>query len=402
MRLSTRHRMRRRGHALLAVLAASAAALTLAGCASPGPAPTRSSTAARTPTETPRPTPTSTPDPLANLTLQQRVGQLFMVGTPATAASQTTLDAVANLHVGNIFLSGRSHQSVAATKAVVDQFTALVNQGATGGVRLFVATDQEGGEVQVLQGPGFDTMPSGLDQGSIAPGQLQADAATWGAQLASAGLNMNLAPVADLVASPQAAEDNPPIGGFDREYGYDPTTIVQHAGAFWAGMRQAGVVGVVKHFPGLGAVDENTDTDAGVTDTTTGAASPSVGVFHDLITAGVRCVMVSSAVYTQLDPANPAVFSSAVLQSLLRDQLGFTGVIMTDDLSAAKQVAAWSPADRALDAIAAGADIVLVSASPELAAPMVQAVVAKAQADPAFDALVNAAARRVLALKDAV
>ena len=322
-----------------------------------------------------------------------------MVGSPATYADPTTLQAITELHVGNVFLSGRSHGGVAATRAVVDRFTAAVSQASTAGLGLFVATDQEGGEVQVLQGPGFDAIPSAVEQGRMPPAQLQAQAERWGSQLAAAGLSMNLAPVVDLIPSQAAAASNPPIGGFDRQFGYTPQTIIDHANAFRAGMNTTGIVPVIKHFPGLGAVTENTDTSAGVTDAVTTPDSPSVQVFASEIDAGVQCVMVSSAIYAKIDARAPAVFSKTVIGSLLRQKLGFDGVVMTDDLSAATQVAAWSPGDRAVDAIAAGADIVLVSASPELAAPMVQAVVARAQKDPAFAAIVDAAARQVLALK---
>ncbi|MGQ3505015.1 glycoside hydrolase family 3 N-terminal domain-containing protein, partial [Enterococcus faecalis] len=86
---------------------------------------------------------------------------------------------------------------------------------------LWVSTDQEGGDVQVLSGPGFDGIPSALDQGQQDAATLRANAATWGRQLAEAGVNMNLAPVADVVTSPETAGSNPPIGQLNREYGYD-------------------------------------------------------------------------------------------------------------------------------------------------------------------------------------
>ncbi|WP_460573039.1 glycoside hydrolase family 3 N-terminal domain-containing protein [Humibacter soli] len=383
---------------ILRAAAVVALAGLLGGCAAS--APSRHHTA--TPTRRPTPTATVTPtpvDPLAGMTLQQKVGQLFMVGTQATTADPTTLSAVSDLHVGNVFLAGRSQGGTEATAAIVKQFTALVGADTTAGLPLFVATDQEGGEVQVLSGPGFDDMPTALEQGSMAPAALQAAATQWGSQLHAAALNMNLAPVVDLIPSPQAAANNPPIGGFDRQFGYDPATITSHANAFRAGMQTSGIVPVIKHFPGLGAVTENTDTDSGVTDTTTTATSASVGVFKTEIQDGAQVVMMSTAIYTQLDAKAPAAFSPTVTTGLLRGTLGFDGVIMSDDLSAAEQVDAWSPADRAILALQAGVDIVLVSASPEVAAPMVAAVVAKAQTDPAFAKVVDDAARRVVELK---
>lgn len=322
-----------------------------------------------------------------------------MVGTPATAPDPQTVADVTQLHVGGIFLSGRSHAGVAATAGVVGSFTSLVSESTTGGIPMLVATDQEGGEVQVLQGPGFSSIPSALVQGTMPLDVLTSAAASWGGQLAAAGVDMDLAPVADLVPSAAAAAHNPPIGGFDREFGYDPVTIGQHATAFRAGLLSAGVIPVVKHFPGLGFVTANTDTSRGVTDTVTTDGSAAVGVFAAQISGGASCVMVSSAVYSQLDPTEPAVFSPAVVQGLLRKKLGFEGVVMTDDLSAAAQVQQWSPADRAILAIEAGVDIVLVSADPSVAAQMIAAVVAKAQTDPAFDAQVDTAVAKVLVLK---
>ncbi|NNC13550.1 glycoside hydrolase family 3 protein [Planctomonas sp. JC2975] len=384
--------------AAVAVTVAAALAGLLGGCATSAPTSTRTPSQRTTHTPTPTPTPT-TADPIAGMTLEQKVGQLFMVGSQATAADPTTVKAIAGLHIGNVFLAGRSHAGTGAAAAVVSQFTSQATPAATAGLPLFVATDQEGGEVQVLNGPGFDEMPSGLQQGAMAPDALRDAATRWGSQLKSAGVNMNLAPVVDLIPSPQAAENNPPIGGFDRQFGYDPDTITGHADAFRAGMDTSGVVPVIKHFPGLGNVTENTDTDSGVTDTVTTATSPSVGVFGTEIQREARVVMMSTAIYTQLDPNSPAVFSSAIVTGLLRDKLGFRGVVMSDDLSVAEQTSAWSPADRAILALQAGVDIVLISADSSLAAPMVAAVVAKAKADPAFAATVDDAARRVVELK---
>jgi len=368
--------------------------ILLAGCAVAAPQPTNTASARPTPS----PTPTAA-DPLAGLTLEQRVGQLFMVGTMATAAEGATVSAVRDRHVGNVFLAGRSSAGTAATAAVTAQLTELVSPESTGGLPLLVATDQEGGQVQVLSGPGFSDMPTALQQGSLDAATLAGNAQTWAAELSAAGVNMNLAPVVDLIPSPAAAASNPPIGAFDREFGFEPAAIVRHSNAFRTGMTAGGVHTVVKHFPGLGAVTGNTDTTAGVTDTTTNAQSDSVGIYRSEIASGATSIMVSSAIYSLIDPTAPAMFSPVVVNDLLRVQLGFTGVVMTDDVSGAAAVAAWSPADRAVMAISAGCDIVLVSRNPAVAAEMVDAVVSKAQTEPAFERLVDAAARRVIALK---
>lgn len=387
-------------------LAACFLALACIGVAAAACAPDRPSASgspspgSATPTASPTPTPTPTVDPIAALTLEQRVGQLFMVGTSVRGADPATLSAIADRHAGSIFLHGRSQAGVDATASLVRSFTSLVSPATTGDEPLWVATDQEGGQVQVLQGPGFDRIPSALAQGAMPPDQLASQARTWGGQLGMAGVNMNLAPVADIVTSPATAHSNAPIGALQREYGFDESTVETHAGAFADGMRAAGVVPTFKHFPGLGRVTGNTDFDAGIVDDTVDASAPDVDAFRRLTAGpGVSTVMLSTAIYTKIDPSAPAVFSRAVVTDLLRDRMGFDGVIMTDDVSATAQVKAWSPADRAVLSIQAGVDVVLVSADPSVYAQMYDAVLAKAEADPGFAKQVDDAARRVVEAK---
>lgn len=329
-------------------------------------------------------------DPIASLSLEQRAGLLFMVGTDAEHASAKALALVRDRSVGGVFLGGRSTRGVQRTAKVVAAFTAL-------NPALLVSTDQEGGQVQVLQGTGFSTMPTALEQGTIPPARLERKATRWGAQLASTGVNLDLGPVVDIVSGP--ASKNAPIAAFDREYGYDADTIVAHAGAVADGLRSSGVTPTLKHFPGLGHVRHNTDTTADVHDHRTAADSDSVDVYRRLLAEGPAVVMVSSAIYDRIDPTQPAVFSSAVVTDLLRTQLGFTGVVMTDDVSTGVAVQDRSPGARAVDAIAAGCDIVLVSHRPRMANEMIDAVIARAQSDPAFAARVDDAARHVLALR---
>ena len=164
-------------------------------------------------------------------------------------------------------------------------------------------------------------------------------------------------------------------------------------------MESAGVDVAIKHFPGLGRVKGNTDTTADVVDTATSASTDSVVAFQSGIDAGARFVMMSSAVYDHLDPTGPAVFSTPVITGLLREEMGFTGVVITDDMASAVQVSAWTPEERALKFIGAGGDMVLVAHTPHIVGAMTAAVVAEAKKDPAFGGLVDTAVKRVLAAK---
>jgi len=350
--------------------------------------------AAEAPTATP--TPTASPDPLAGWTVEQKIGQIVMVGVNLAAPQQASIDAVTDEHVGNVFLQNRSSAGTQPVLDLVHQFTDQVSDESTHGVPLFVAVDQEGGQVQTLSGPGFSTMPAALTQGSMSAADLQAAATTWGQELAAAGVTLNLAPVADIPTE-QGAASNAPIGHYQREFGYDLSTVTTHADAFAAGMAAAGVDTAVKHFPGLGRVTGDTDTTANVTDDLTSPSSDQVASFQHAVDRGTPFVMVSTAIYALIDPTAPAAFSPVVVDGLLRDTLGFDGVVITDDVSAAAQVAAWTPGDRAVDAIEAGCDIVLVSKDPTVLPAMITALTQKAQTDPAFAAKVDAAVARVLA-----
>ena len=359
-----------------------------------------SPTAAASPAPTATATATATDGALAGWSLEEKVGQLMMVGVDAQAPKQSSNEAVDTHHVGNIFIAGRTTAGSQATQKVISSFTSKVGPGTTHATPMLVATDQEGGEVQVLAGSGFSDIPSALDQSAQPRDQLVASARTWGKELADVGVNMNLAPVADLVDIARPAS-NEPIGRWGREYGHDAATVSSQAGAFAEGMQASKVIPTYKHFPGLGRVKDNTDTSAGVVDSTTTRSSDTAVsvIFGAAIAAGAPVIMVSSATYSLIDPSAPAVFSSTIVTDMLRREMGFSGVVITDDVSAAVQVQDVSAGDRAVRAIRAGCDLVLASADPTVAADMVKALISTARSDPAFAARVDESATRVLNLK---
>jgi beta-N-acetylhexosaminidase len=163
-------------------------------------------------------------------------------------------------------------------------------------------------------------------------------------------------------------------------------------------MGEAGVVSTAKHFPGLGGVRGNTDFSAGVVDRQTTATDPNLLPFSNASEAGTPWLMMSSAVYSKLDASRAAAFSPAVVTDLLREQIGFRGLIVSDDLGRAVQVAAIAPGERAVRFLTAGGDIVL-TADPATLSRMIDAVLSAATADPGFAARVTDSQRRVLEAK---
>src|SRR3954469_7345286 len=256
------------------------------------------------------------------MSLEQRVGQLFMAGVTASGPTADQLALVTSRHLGGVILTGRSSAGVAASRGVTDALRARSGGSVTGGVGLWVSTDQEGGNVQGLSGPGFSNIPTALAQGGLAPETLRQRAAGWGGELRAAGVDLDLAPVLDTVPA-DLDTGNRPIGFFRREFSHDPAAVAASGTAFAAGLAAAGVQATAKHFPGLGRVIDNTDTTTGVTDTVTVRGDAYLAPFAAAVRAGIPVVMVSSAIYSRIDPTTIAAFSPVVIGQLLRGDLGF-------------------------------------------------------------------------------
>ena len=393
------------GCVLALALACSGCGLISGGRPAAGPASTSASIPSALPASSKASPSAQAPSPpscaarvFSRMTVAQRVGQLFLVGI-ADAPRTEVARAVAAYHFGSLLFGTTSTASQPDIRQVTAADQSLASSTATARVRFFIAADQEGGEVQRLRGPGFSATPSAVVQGELAPGALQRDAAEWGRELKLAGVNLDLAPVMDVVP-PGTARLNQPIGALMREFGTDPATVASHGVAFIRGMRHAGVAAVAKHFPGLGRVTGNTDLTAGVTDTVTAPGDPYLGSFQAAIDAGVPFVMVALASYPRIDPRHLAVFSPRTMQVLLREQMHFGGVIVSDDMGAAAAVASLSPAARAIDFLSAGGDMILSDSLPAAAA-MDAAVLATMKRDPAFRSVADAAVMRVLVAKQA-
>ena len=342
------------------------------------------------------PSPTAPPDPveaaLAGLDRRQQVAQLFVVGVPL-ADLGTGDPLVREAGVGGVFLRGRSQAAVADLAGTTARWVSMAP-----GPRPWVAADQEGGQVQALSGPGFAPLPPAVEQGRLPPDRLTGLADELGSSLGAAGVTLDLAPVLDVVP-PGTEAGNAPIGAFGRQYAGSPDEAVAAAGTIVRGMAAHGVTATLKHFPGLGRVRDNTDTTAHVVDDVTTKDDAQVAAFGALAGSPARpFVMMSTAVYARIDPAAPAAFSRVVVTGLLRGQLGFDGVVISDDLASARAVEGVEVGERAIRFLAAGGTLVL-TVDPATLPRMIDAVLARDSADPAFARLVDRAVRTALLAK---
>jgi beta-N-acetylhexosaminidase len=367
--------------------------------ASSPPAPASSSARASSSTlaaPSPPPTTSCVDRTLAGLSRTERAGQLLLIGVDATDPAAAA-GSLARLGVAGIFLQGRVAGGSALRSGIASVQTAARRAGAP---HLLVAADEEGGLVQTVRGGTIAPFPAALTQGGWTPSTLARTTRTWGRGLAALGVNLDLAPVADVVPASLGAA-NPPIGRYGREYAHTVPGVSAPVGTVTAALRAVGVGATVKHFPGLGRVLANTDTSSAAVDATTTVTDPALQPFSEGMRAGALAVMVSSARYPRLDGRHPAMWSPSIVTGLLRQRLGWHGLVVSDDLGAAVAAAGLPVGQRATAFVGAGGDLVLTVVTSQ-AVTMRDALVARATADRAFAARVDDAARHVLAAKAAL
>lgn len=329
---------------------------------------------------------------VAAMSMRERVGQLVMAPLYAGTDPSALYDLIANQHVGSVLIIGNWQSGISGVRQTTDTLQSY----APDNNRLLMTTDQEGGWVQHLQGPGFDTMPTATDQGTMSSDVLRQSAAVWGSQLNQAGINVDLAPVVGTVTVDR--QSNAPIGSLDRDFGLDPQGNAEHAIAFIEGMRDAGVQSAIKHYPGLGAVTGNTDfTAEGILDTTTMIDGPEIGAFDTALQANPGMVMMALATYQAIDPNNPAVFSSTIINGHLRGDLGYEGVVVTDSMSAAA-LSSYDPSQLGVKLVEAGGDLACIG-TLDYVTPILDGLNAQAASDPTFAEKVTRSAVRVMTLK---
>lgn len=329
------------------------------------------------------------------LSAEERVGQLLMVGVPTSNLDAETADILRSTKAGSVVLLGSSKVNRSDAAALAARVGALGNAD----IPMLVAADQEGGQVQRLQGQGFTRIPDAVAQGQMNETAFHAQTETWAAELARAGVQFNLAPVADVVPDDLAAS-NAPVGQLKRQYGSDPEKVADRVATFVQSMEKADVATSLKHFPGLGRVKQNTDSGE-ATDQTTVVDDPSWQPFIDGIKAGASSVMISSATFEKIDPDHKAVFSSKIITDILRGSLGFDGVVISDDLGAAGAVADVPAGERAVRFLDAGGDLI-INADASIAQDMAKAIIAKMDDNPEFAESITQSAARVLALKESI
>ncbi len=253
------------------------------------------------------------------------LGQRIMVGFSGTAASPALLSAVRAGDVGSVILFADNMVSRAQTLALTGALQRAARAGGNPG--LLIATDQEGGEVKRLPGdPPYLSPPEMVASGSSSTAARQGQAT--GAALRAWGINMNLAPVADVPTSPGAF-----IAEQGRAFSFDAPTVSRYATAFALGLQSRKVAATAKHFPGLGTAAVDTDYAREELRPSSQQLRAALDPYASMISRGLDAVMVSVAGFPAYDHTGTvAALSRPIIGGLLRGRLKFGGVVITDSL----------------------------------------------------------------------
>lgn len=345
----------------LGLSAGALAGSVLAACGDDGPDPADG----RPPTYTPRPPTSPNPPPTPTpVPLDEKIGQMVLSGFRGLriGLDDPLASLIQNGSPGNVVLfdydtpsNGAIERNVQSPQQVQALTAELQGYAPT---KLLIATDEEGGQVARLSPKwGFPETYSAKSLGDRNDPKFTRDAARAMAKtLATAGVNLNLAPVVDLNVNP----DNPVIGRYDRSFSADPDMVTAQALAFIEGHHDAGVLTTLKHFPGHGS--STADSHKGFVDVTNLWSRTELEPFRNVIASGkADAVMTAHIFNSNLDPDYPATLSKATITGILRDELGFDGVVITDDMQMGA-IRDFYGFETALElAINAGVDIVAVS-----------------------------------------
>lgn len=328
---------------------------------------------------------------LAHMSLDDQLGQMLLNGCscgpgPAYTADLATM--VERQHIGGIILFGNNYGSFAQTQQMVRQMQAHAR------IPLFVGTDQEGGSVSRVAGF-FGAFPSERALANTGSLQVTYDAGRHTAgDLQQLGINVDFAPVVDVPV------DGGGVWSAFRTYSTDPHVAAQFAGAFMAGLQSANEISCLKHFPGIGSIHQDPhDTLPIVTRSLSQMRRSELYPYQVLIPHLPDMIMATDVLAPAVDAKYPAELSSAWVTGILRQQLGYDGVVITDSLWMKGITDHWSLASAAVQAVVAGDDIVLAAFSSSSTQSVLDALRAAVASGRLTRPRIEQSVRRILALK---
>lgn len=347
---------------------------------------------------------------LEQMSVEEKIGQMLLFGWPATEAEgPSPRDAYPGAYkqvpatsvtdhlrrmltewkIGAVILMGRNVESPEQVAGLANEIQDMAE------IPLFVSIDQEGGHVCRVRKP-FTMMPGNMPLGATRDeGLAYAAAEAMGEELSAIGVNLNFAPSADVNNNP----DNPIIGV--RSFGADPELVSRMVVAQVRGYQSAGMISCAKHFPGHG--DTSVDSHLGLarlTHSMERLERVELAPFRAAIAAGVPFVMTTHIIFEALDPDRPATLSPNILNGLLRRDMGFDGVVVTDSMEMLGIINHYGIGEAAVMAIEAGVDLLAVCHTPAHQSEVRDGLLEAAASGRLSEDRINESVRRILACKE--
>lgn len=330
---------------------------------------------------------------ISHLTLQQKVGQLFIFGFSSAQVDQKLSTLLKTLKPGGLIIFGRNVKNPWQVYQLNSGLRKLSLSYA--GLTPLIMIDQEGGSVSRIKT--HPSSPSALALGMTEDAELIRETGkTVGNMLHLLGFNMNLAPVLDLSSPGQKSF----IG--NRSFGDNPHKVKLWSQAFSEGLVEAGILPTAKHFPGHGAVTADSHKVLPVKNVSLEILKETdlVPFQHFVSQHNISATMVAHVSYPLIDPTGlPATFSPTLINKILRDQMGYNGVIITDDIEMSGAESVGSVGERAIKAIEAGCDMVMVAWSPQRQTMAVESVLAAVKSGRISEDRIDDSLRRIMRVK---
>ena len=324
----------------------------------------------------------------------RRVGERFMVGFDGHAASPDVKRMIREFGVGHVILFGRNVDSPEQVAELVRELQGVARD-AGHSLPLFVAVDQEGGRVSRLAEP-WTVWPPMRAVGRIGSEDVARKVgAALAAELSACGIRWDLAPDVDVDTNPK----NPVIG--DRSFGDDPRLVGRMGAAVVRGLQEGGVAACAKHFPGHGDTDVDSHLDLPAVDHPRSRLDEvELPPFRAAIEAGVASIMTAHVLLRELDDAVPATLSPRVVDGLLRKEMKYGGVIVSDDLEMKAVAANWGVGPSAVKAAQAGCDLLPVCTSAGAQVEAIESVIRAVEAEALSLTAMDDAGARIRRMKE--
>ncbi len=332
---------------------------------------------------------------IAEMTIEEKVGQLIMVGFEGPQANEAIETHISERFVGGVVLFSQNIQSPKQTAELTNELQGLA-RATTHQIPLFIGIDQEGGWVIRLR-EGATVLPGNMALGATDSTELAERAGEITAvELAAVGVNLNFAPVMDVNNNPH----NPVIG--HRSFGESAELVSRLGVAYIRGLQRNGVLATAKHFPGHGdtAVDSHFDLPT-VNHDRERVHALELQPFQAAIEADVAAIMTAHIVYPAFDDNLPATLSPTLLTNLLRKELGFNGLLITDDMEMKAIDDRYRSGEAAVMAVEAGADIVMVLWTPTKQIEVFDALLSAVKSGRISQARLDQSVKRILKSKGA-